>query len=157
MKVHLKHLRRVLEVIKANNLYTNIDKCVFAAEEIKVLGCFVNRVGVRADPGKVEAIAAWPTPRSHKNLRNAGYAELARPLPDLSKKDAGWVLEQQRQDAFDSIMASLQHAPVLGLVDKSCIPMARLLSADKDVKGRYVLVSTASFAMSLSMGYSIID
>ncbi|POM76034.1 Pol protein, partial [Phytophthora palmivora] len=69
MEVHLKYLRRVFEVMRANKLYFNIDKCVFAAEEIKVLGCFVSRVSVRADPGKVKAIAAWPTPRSQKDLR----------------------------------------------------------------------------------------
>ncbi|KAG3125465.1 hypothetical protein PI124_g17257 [Phytophthora idaei] len=38
MEVHLRHLRRVLEVMRANNLYANIDKCVFASPEIKVLG-----------------------------------------------------------------------------------------------------------------------
>ncbi|POM61162.1 Pol protein, partial [Phytophthora palmivora] len=37
MEVHLKHLRRVLEVMRANKLYANIDKCVFATEEIKAL------------------------------------------------------------------------------------------------------------------------
>ncbi|POM69019.1 Pol protein [Phytophthora palmivora] len=110
MEVHLKHLRRVFEVMRANKLYANIDKRVFAAEEIKVLGCFVSRVGVRADPGKVKAIAVWSTPRSQKDLRkwldlanylhkySAGYAELARPLSDLLKKDADWVWEQQHQD-----------------------------------------------------------
>ncbi|POM69953.1 Pol protein [Phytophthora palmivora] len=51
-------LRRVFEVMRANKLYANIDKCVFAAEKIEVLGCFVSRVGVRTDPGKVKAIAA---------------------------------------------------------------------------------------------------
>ncbi|POM69903.1 LOW QUALITY PROTEIN: Reverse transcriptase [Phytophthora palmivora] len=129
MEVHLRHLRRVFEVMRANKLYANIDKCVFAAEGIKVLGCFVSRVGVRADPGNVKATAAWPTPRSQKDLRkwlclayylhkySAGYAELARPLSDLLKKDADWVWEQQHQDAFDSIKASLQHAPVLALPD----------------------------------------
>ncbi|POM72419.1 Putative retroelement [Phytophthora palmivora] len=69
MEVHLKHLRRVFEVMRANKLYANIDKCVFAAEEIKVLGCFVSKVGVHADLGKVKAIAAWPIPRSQKDLR----------------------------------------------------------------------------------------
>ncbi|POM67332.1 Pol protein [Phytophthora palmivora] len=79
-----------------------MKKCVFAAEEIHVLDCFVSRVSVRADPGKVKAIAAWPTPRSQKDLQkrlglanylhkySAGYAELARPLSDLLKKDADW-------------------------------------------------------------------
>ncbi|POM58900.1 Pol protein [Phytophthora palmivora] len=86
-----------------------------------ILGCFVSRVGVRADPGKVKAIAAWPTPQ--KDPQNAGYAELARPgyaeftrpLSDLLKKDADWVMEQQHQDAFDSIKASLQGMSALDL------------------------------------------
>ncbi|POM81644.1 Pol protein [Phytophthora palmivora] len=129
MEVHLKHLRRAFEVMRANKLYANIDKRVFAAEEIKVLGCFVSRVGIRADPGEVKATAAWPTTRSQKNLRkwlglanylykySAGYAVLARPLSDILKKD--WVWEQQHQDAFDSIKASLQHAPVLALPDEN--------------------------------------
>ncbi|POM70494.1 Pol protein [Phytophthora palmivora] len=127
----LKHLRRVFEVLRANKLYANIDKCVFAAEEIKVLGCFVSRVHVRADSRKVKAIVAWPTPRSQKDLwkwlglanylhkYSAGYAELARPLSDLLKKDADWVWEQQHQDASDSIKASLQQAPVLALPDEN--------------------------------------
>ncbi|POM69483.1 Reverse transcriptase [Phytophthora palmivora] len=106
---------------------------VFAADEIKVIDfdCFVSRVDVRADPGKVKTIAAWPTPRSQKDLRkwlglanylhkySAGYAELARPLSDLLKKDADWVWEQQHQNAFDSIKASLQQAPVLALPDEN--------------------------------------
>ncbi|POM61258.1 Retrotransposon nucleocapsid protein [Phytophthora palmivora] len=131
MEVHLKHLRRVFEVMRANKFYANIDKCDFAAEVIKVLGRFVRRVGVRANPGKVKAIAAWPTPRSQKDVRkwlslanylhkySAVYAELARPLSDLLKKDADWVCERQYQDAFDSIKASLQQAPVLALPDEN--------------------------------------
>ncbi|POM78771.1 RNA-directed DNA polymerase [Phytophthora palmivora] len=69
MEVHLKHLRRVIEVMRANKLYTSIDKCVFAAEKIDVLGGFVSRVGIRADPGKDKPIAAWPAPISQKDLR----------------------------------------------------------------------------------------
>ncbi|POM77283.1 Pol protein [Phytophthora palmivora] len=50
---------------------------------------------------------------------SAGYAELALPLSDLLKKDADWVWEQQHQDAFDSIKASLQQAPFLALPDEN--------------------------------------
>ncbi|GMF09974.1 unnamed protein product [Phytophthora lilii] len=35
IEVHLEHLRRVLEIMRANKLYANIDKCVFAAERFK--------------------------------------------------------------------------------------------------------------------------
>ncbi|POM65022.1 Pol protein [Phytophthora palmivora] len=80
---------------------------------------------------KVKAIAAWPTPRSQKDLRkwlglanylhkySAGHAELARPLSNLLKKDTDWVWEQQHEEAFDSIKASLQQAPVLALPDEN--------------------------------------
>ncbi|GMF42174.1 unnamed protein product [Phytophthora fragariaefolia] len=53
----------------ANKRYDNIDKCVFGAEDIKVLGCFVTSAGVRADLEKVKDIAAWPTPGTQKDLR----------------------------------------------------------------------------------------
>ncbi|GMF29516.1 unnamed protein product [Phytophthora fragariaefolia] len=119
MEVPLGHLRRVFEVMRANKLYANIDKCVFGAEEINVLGCFVNSAGVRADAEKVKTIAAWSTPRSQKDLRkwlgltnylhkySAGYAGLAKTLSDLLKKDTGWRWECQHQEAFDSIKASV--------------------------------------------------
>ncbi|POM81277.1 LOW QUALITY PROTEIN: Reverse transcriptase [Phytophthora palmivora] len=127
MEVHLKHLRRVFDVMRANKLYAKIDKCVFAAEEIKVLGCFVSRVGVRADPGNRmdvydPEVAEGPPELGLANYLHkysAGYAELARPLSDLLKKDADWVWEQQHQDAFDSIKASLQQAPGLALPDEN--------------------------------------
>ncbi|KAG2773207.1 Transposon Tf2-6 polyprotein [Phytophthora cactorum] len=131
MEVHLGHLRRVLEVMRANKLYANIDNCVFASPEIKVLGCFISNVGVRADPEKVKAVAAWPTPQSQKDLRKclglanyllkyrAGYAGLARPLSELLKNDSDWRWERQHQDAFESIKASLPQAPVLALPDET--------------------------------------
>ncbi|POM80607.1 Pol protein, partial [Phytophthora palmivora] len=47
--------------------------------------------------------------------QTAVKGDSARPLSDLLKKDADWVWERQHQDAFDSIKASLQHAPDLTL------------------------------------------
>ncbi|POM76544.1 Pol protein [Phytophthora palmivora] len=114
MEVHLNHLLRVFEVTTAHKLYANIEKTTFAAVEIKVLSCFVSRVGVRADSGKVKAIADWPTPRP--------------------QKDSDWVWEQQHQDTFDIINASIQHEPVLALADENYTPMMRFLFEVKDAK-----------------------
>ena len=117
--------------MRANKLYANIDKCVFAAQEIKVHVCFVSSVGVRADPEKVKAIAAWPTPKSQKDLRkwlglanylhkySAGYAGLAKPLSHLLMKDVDWRWEDRHQEAFDKVKASLQRAPILALPDEA--------------------------------------
>ncbi|KAE8985399.1 hypothetical protein PR002_g22650 [Phytophthora rubi] len=83
--------------------------------------------GVRADPEKVCAIAQWPVPVSQKDLRkwlglanylhkySANYAEMARPLTNLLKKDAVWSWTYEAQQAFEAIKSSLQSAPILAL------------------------------------------
>ena len=102
VNVHRDHLRRVFEVMRANKLYANLKKCIFAAPEIPVLGCFVGKDGVRPDPNKVKAIDAWPVPRNQKDLRQwlgranylhkytQNYAKIVRPLTQLLRLDVAW-------------------------------------------------------------------
>ncbi|KAE8965760.1 hypothetical protein PR002_g28585 [Phytophthora rubi] len=102
VEAHLGHLREVFLCIRENRLYANINNCIFGAEEIPFLGCFLGKDGVRADPEKVCAIAQWPVPVSQKDLRkwlglanylhkySANYAEMTRPLTNRLKKDAVW-------------------------------------------------------------------
>ncbi|KAG2845439.1 hypothetical protein PC116_g4895 [Phytophthora cactorum] len=68
--VHLQHLRQVFQVMRDNQLYANLKKCIFCAPEIPVLGSYVSKNGVRADPEKIEAICAWPTPQDQNNSGN---------------------------------------------------------------------------------------
>ncbi|KAG3240851.1 hypothetical protein PI124_g14254 [Phytophthora idaei] len=89
---HVEHLRAVLECMRTNKLYANLDKCVFGAEEIPFLRCFIEKRGLRADPAKAKAIVEWPVPKNQKDLRkwlglanylqkySANYAEMAQPL-----------------------------------------------------------------------------
>ncbi|KAE9000695.1 hypothetical protein PR001_g18720 [Phytophthora rubi] len=130
VEAHLGHLREVLLCMRENRLYANINKCIFGAEEVPFLGCFLGKDGVRADPEKVCAIAQWPVPVSQKGLRkwlglanylhkySANYAEMARPLTNLLKKDAVWSWTSEAQLAFEAITSSLQSAPILALPDE---------------------------------------
>ncbi|GMG15529.1 unnamed protein product [Phytophthora fragariaefolia] len=98
--------------------------------EIPFLGCSLGKDGVRADPEKVCVIAQWPVPVSQKELRNwlglpnylhkysANYADMARPLTNLLKKDAVWSWTSEAQQAFEAIKSSLQSAPILALPDE---------------------------------------
>ncbi|POM62289.1 polyprotein, partial [Phytophthora palmivora] len=45
VEVHIRHLRQVFQVMRANKLYANLKKCVFCAPEIPVLGCYVSKKG----------------------------------------------------------------------------------------------------------------
>ncbi|GMF33754.1 unnamed protein product [Phytophthora fragariaefolia] len=49
---------------------------------------------------------------------NANYAEMARPLANLPKKDAVWSWTSEAQQAFEAIKNSLQSAPSLALPDE---------------------------------------
>ncbi|KAE9065728.1 hypothetical protein PF007_g28750 [Phytophthora fragariae] len=43
VETHLGHLREVLLCMRENRLYANINKCIFGAEEIPFLGCFLGK------------------------------------------------------------------------------------------------------------------
>ncbi|GMF42704.1 unnamed protein product [Phytophthora fragariaefolia] len=95
---------------------------------IPFLGCFVGKCGLQADPAKVKTIVEWAVPRNQKDLRKwlglanylhkyiENYAEMARPLSNLLKKDAEWRWDAKHQDAFEAIKDSLLHAPILALL-----------------------------------------
>ncbi|KAG2995544.1 hypothetical protein PC121_g17716 [Phytophthora cactorum] len=129
MENHVEHLRAVLECMRTNKLYGNLDKCVFCAEEFPFLGCFIGKRGLRADPAKVKAIVEWPVPKNQKDLRkwlglanylhkySADYAEMARPLSNLLKKDTPWCWEAGHDEAFQAVKESLLRAPILALPD----------------------------------------
>ncbi|KAF1318886.1 reverse transcriptase, partial [Globisporangium splendens] len=125
--VHLDHLRQVFQVMRENKLYANLKKCIFFAQEIPVLGCFVGKHGVRVDPEKVKAIDDWPVPQNVKQLRQwlglanylhkytRNYAALVQPLTQLLKKDIEWEWSSDHQAAFAEVKRSLREAPVLAL------------------------------------------
>ncbi|KAE9182825.1 hypothetical protein PF004_g24131 [Phytophthora fragariae] len=129
--VHLRHLRKVFEKMRENKLYANLKKCVFGAPEIPVLGCYVSKSGVRADPEKISSICSWPTPKNQTELRQwlglanylhkytKDYAGLIQPMSSLLKKDVAWNWRPEHQDAFDAVKKSLASAPVLMLPDTS--------------------------------------
>ena len=126
---HIDHLRAVLECMRTNKLYANASKCIFGAEEIPFLGCFIGKQGLRADPAKVKSIVEWPVPKNQKELHkwlglanylhkySANYADIARPLSNLLKKDADWCWTSTENDAFIAVKDSLLQAPILALPD----------------------------------------
>ncbi|GMG15863.1 unnamed protein product [Phytophthora fragariaefolia] len=126
---HVEPLRAVLECMRTNKLYANVEKCIFGAEEIPFLECFVGKRSLRVDPAKVKVIVEWPVPRNQKDLRkwlglakylykySEKYAETTRPLSNLLKKDAESCWNAEYQHAFEAIKESLLHAPILALPD----------------------------------------
>ena len=53
---HLKHLRKVMMVIKQEPLYGNLKKCSFFTLEVVFLGYIVSTQGIQADQSKIDVI-----------------------------------------------------------------------------------------------------
>jgi hypothetical protein len=122
---HLRHLDRVLYRLREVNLKLNPSKCCFATKTITFLGHMVSKEGIQPDPGKIEAVLHFSTPRNVMNVRSflgltgyyrkyvKGYSSLAGPLFDLTRKDATFIWDKSCEQAYQTLKTALVNAPVL--------------------------------------------
>jgi hypothetical protein len=123
---HLCHLREVLLVMRANQLFLKLSKCSFGEASVAYLGHVVSSTGVAMDVSKIQAITEWPRPRSvralHGFLGLTGYyrhfikdfGTTAAPLTSLLKRDAfQWT--DAVEAAFGALKQALTTAPALAL------------------------------------------
>ncbi|MGL5707634.1 MAG: reverse transcriptase domain-containing protein [Aeromonas sp.] len=97
IKDHENHIEVVMGRIKSYGLSLNKSKCVFASDELKILGNIISAGKIKPDPNKIKAIHDYPKPANIKELRSflglvnycrefiKGYAILANPLFKLLK------------------------------------------------------------------------
>ena len=76
-------------------------------------------------PGKVEAIATWPTPTCVRDVQAflglcnyycrfcKNFAKVAKPLTDLTRKSVEFVWDESYAEAFTAMKALPTIAPVL--------------------------------------------
>ena len=126
LKKHREHVAKVLQRLKDAGLQLDIDKCEFEVESTKYLGFIIEAgKGIRMDPAKVKAIVEWEAPRSVKGVRAfIGFAnfyrrfikqfsEIARPLTELTKKDAVFKWSEEANAAFERLKKMFTSAPIL--------------------------------------------
>ncbi|KAJ9557826.1 hypothetical protein OSB04_012440 [Centaurea solstitialis] len=92
---HDEHLRKVLEMLKREQLYAKFSKCEFWLKEVQFLVHIVMLEGIKVDPAKVEAIKDWESPKSPSEVRSflglAGYYRSA-PILTLPNGTDGFVV-----------------------------------------------------------------
>ncbi|XP_036346322.1 uncharacterized protein LOC118755602 [Rhagoletis pomonella] len=128
---HMQNLRQTLSKIKEYGFQLNRGKCVFCREEIKYLGHILTTKGLKVDNEKAHAVLKRPNPKNLKQLVSflqtcswyrrfiPNFADVAKPLSQLTKKNAKWRWSAEEQNAFDRLKDLLSSPPVLQQVDET--------------------------------------
>jgi hypothetical protein len=103
---HVRHVYRVLQLLKEQQLYAKPSKFFFGMKEVEYLGHIVSHEGVKVNPNKIKSMMNWSIPKTLKNLRGflgltgyyhkfiQNYGRITTPLMTLTNKDAfSWTLE----------------------------------------------------------------
>jgi hypothetical protein len=126
---HLQRLEVILQRLAQANLKLKLNKCSFAATQLKILGYIVSGNGLSPDPSKVNAVQAFPTPTTVKNVQSfvglcsyyrrfiRDFAVIARPLTELTRKNQIFRWTAEHETSFRSLQAALTSPPVLGHPD----------------------------------------
>mgnify|MGYP003389980841 FL=1 len=122
---HLEKLRQVFERLQIAGLKLKPSKCCVLQREVAFLGHVMTEEGITTDPEKIKAVVEWPVPTCVREVRAfvglasyyrrfvRGFAEVAAPLHELTKKNAKFCWEEKHQAAFEILKQKLVQAPVL--------------------------------------------
>ena len=157
MREHLERLELVLERIHGAGLTIKLVKCHFAERKLRVLGHIVSDQGLSVDPEKVKAITEFKPPRedmkkaakiklvqSYVGMVNyyrayvENFAILARPLTELTKKNATFCRGPAESQSFED----LRNAMLAATTDEACEQVGTewLIQQSKELKAAGVPV-----------------
>lgn len=122
-------LEEVLILLSKANLKLNLKKCSFLKTSVNYLGHEVTEGSIRPGQLKINSVTQFKQPRNVHELRQfiglasyfrkfvRGFAEIARPLTYLTKKEVAWYWGPEQDDAFSKLKSILTDRPVLAIYD----------------------------------------
>ncbi|ESK83355.1 hypothetical protein Moror_8766 [Moniliophthora roreri MCA 2997] len=129
INLHQLHTRHVLERLRENDLYLKPEKCEFEVTKTLFLGMVTTPGHILMDETKLAGIKDWEVPKTIKGVRSflgfanfyrkfiGKYAELARPLHELTKKDTKFEWTKIRDIAFKVRKVKFLQCPILQMPD----------------------------------------
>jgi len=122
-------VEEVLRRLEENDLYVKPEKCAWKVRKIEFLDAVIGPSGIEIEKEKVDRVLSWPEPRNMKDVRKflgltnyyrgfiKDFAQVARPMNMLMRKDVKWRWEGEEQAAFDKLKKAFIMRPVLAAPD----------------------------------------
>jgi len=126
---HDKIVEEILKRLEENDLYIKPEKCVWKVQKIGFLGVVIGPDGIEMEKKKVNRVLSWPEPKNVKDVRKflglvnyyrrfiKNFAQVARPMNVLTRKDIKWQWKEEQQKAFDELKRIFTTKPVLAALD----------------------------------------
>jgi hypothetical protein len=126
---HVEDLRRILQLLRENQLFCQLKKCEFDKPEIEFCGFRISKEGIRPQTEKVKLIKAWPTPKNQTDIRAflgfcgfyrrfiKNFAKIASPITELLQKEKTWEWGDEEQHSFEQLRKALSENALLTLPD----------------------------------------
>ncbi|KAJ9536400.1 LOW QUALITY PROTEIN: hypothetical protein OSB04_un000413 [Centaurea solstitialis] len=112
---HEQHLRSILELLKAEELYAKFSKCEFWIREVHFLGHVVNKEGIHEAPKTPTEIRQFLGLAGYYRRFIANFSKIAQPLTALTQKDKKFIWGEKQEEAFQVLKHKLCNAPILAL------------------------------------------
>ena len=129
LKHHRNNLESIFNICRRYNLKLNPYKCEFYRNEVLFLGHKCTDKGILPNEEKIEALKKYPIPLNKDEVRSfvamvnyyrrfiKNFAELARPLNQLTRKNSIFIWSKQCQNSFELLKSALLEKPILQYPD----------------------------------------
>lgn len=124
---HFQVLKRVFKLLVANRLELRLDKCHFFQTKLDYLGYTVSNGSIRPTDQGIEAVKKFPVPRNIRDVQSflglcsyfrkfvENFSIIAKPLYDLTRKNANFKFGEIERRAFGTLKDRLVDVPILSL------------------------------------------
>ena len=126
---HDEIVEEILRRLEENDLYIKLEKCIWKVRRIGFLGVVIGPKGIEMKEEKVDRVLSWLEPKNVKDVRKflglanyyrrfiKDFAQVARPINVLMRKDVKWQWGVEQQKAFDELKRVFTMKPVLAALD----------------------------------------
>nr|GEZ40136.1 putative reverse transcriptase domain-containing protein [Tanacetum cinerariifolium] len=130
-KEHKEHLRKILELLKKEELYTKFSKYEFWIPKVQFLGHVIDKQGIHVDPAKIESVKDWESPKSPTEIRKflglagyyrrfiEGFSKITKPMTKLTQRKVEFEWGDKQKATFQLLKQKLCSVPILALPEGS--------------------------------------